>query len=74
MTDAELDELEALSYRATPPPWDVIPADNEWWVMCFSLTVAATYTRQDDAELIAAMRNKLPELIREVRRLRQATE
>jgi hypothetical protein len=75
MTDAELDDLQALSDAATPWPWEVTEAnDKSWWVWCFSILVADVGDREADARFIVAARKAIPELIREVKRLRQATE
>lgn len=56
LTDEQLAELERLDREATPRPWS---------------NGAAYGARVVDADLIAAARNALPELIAEVRRLRE---
>lgn len=57
LTDETLSELERLDREATPGPWS---------------NGAAYGARVVDAHIIRAARNALPELIAEVRRLREA--
>jgi hypothetical protein len=85
MTDDDLDELERLAAAATPGPWTapIRQEDDsgniEWWVGFQPLeSRPGQYSRDstvlsyEDAAFITAARTAVPDLCREVRRLRAA--
>lgn len=69
----DLDKLEALEKLSVPAPWEadevcrtvIAPFEYEGTGMVGSIV------ELDDMRFIAAMRNALPDLIAEIRRLRQ---
>ena len=62
----DLDELERLAAAATPGRW----AHDREWVDALNVLLPT----EADAAFVAAARNALPDLIAEVRRLREAQE
>lgn len=73
LTEAELDELEALEREATQAPW-IAEANRGWDVRAEDEDCDHLYVARDgwqgDVRLIAALRNAAPRLLREVRALR----
>lgn len=79
LTDADLDQLDALAEAATPGPWHYNPngkgVEGDGWVRASDRghefdVVTETYWRKEDAAFIAAARLAIPALVAEVRRLR----
>lgn len=79
LTDADLDAIEALSAKASPPPWRVthdvsgnangeVYADVDGDGYC--VADFGGYRYDADALLVAAMRNALPLLVAALRRER----
>lgn len=74
MTDLDLDAIEAREKRSTPAPWrdesgqDPLPLRV---VAGADASLVCCVERPEDWDLIAPMRNALPALIAEVRRLRE---
>jgi hypothetical protein len=83
LSDAELDELEALTKAASPPPWiaetgPAIGGPDFIMITDHDDSQPDIYVRHDDKpapaadlEFIAAARNSIPRLIAEVRRHRE---
>lgn len=61
MTPEQIKNLRDLAERATPGPWRTGPGAHGYAVRGDGYL--AGVMRSDDAELIAAMRNALPELL-----------
>jgi hypothetical protein len=86
MTEEQLAELEALANAATPGPWNydgmhdeiIAPRSGDYWIVLSECRTAPDETPVDrfghqfchDFAFIAASRAAVPELIAEVRRLR----
>lgn len=67
-TAPDLNELRRMEAEATPGPWRAIPYDGGGWQVdgptyC-TADCAESGRPQEEAELIAAMRNALPHLLR----------
>lgn len=82
MDKIDLDELERLYQEATPGPWKAgrnrsivwySPAPDVWRSVadCVRVTVKSSKRHKENAKLIAAMHEALPELIAENRALQE---
>lgn len=71
MTEARLKELEELCEKTPKGPWFAKQAYTEgpYDVFCEKYELAERLNKEE-AELIAASRTVIPELIQEIRRLR----
>lgn len=69
MTDERLEEIEAREAAASEGPWEAIGlvVANEWPAK----DVAEVLSNQNDADFIAHARLDIPDLLAEVRRLRE---
>lgn len=79
----DLDELERLALAATDGPWESYHEMKDLELDCFIADLADAYVApskergfsggspEGDADLIAAARTAIPELVAEVRRLRE---
>jgi hypothetical protein len=83
LSDAELNELEALTVAASPAPWiaqtgRAIGGPDFTMITDFDASQPDMYVQHDDKpapaadlEFIAAARNSVPRLIAEARRFRE---
>jgi hypothetical protein len=87
ITEAELDELEALEKSATPGPFYIIgvnEADERKvatigriraaWYLCRDAIDVTAEQKRADVDLLMRLRNAAPRLLAEIRNLRAANE
>lgn len=71
MTNEELSDLDALCAVATPGPWTIFVDEYRTQFSIAKNGVSTMEERLANIKFIAASRTAIPELIKEVRRLRE---